>query len=404
MDGAQGSIEELTIAPEDPGFYRDAGPACRWLHDVAPVYWHEAQDLWVISKWEDIRYVSRSPELFCSSQGTLLRRPKGDGAPRPAPPSNVDGRLVGPSLLEMDPPMHGRYRQLVSRAFTTKMVASLEPRIRAIAQQSIDSVLGETADFVEYLAAPLPLLIIAEMLGIPGEDIGEFKRWTDAIASSTNRDPTIATEMFDYLEHQLDLREGRPREDLLSGLLSAQVDTDRLSRPDILRTVSFLLVAGNETTRSLIAGGARALMEHPEQKAKLLAEPEQIRNGVEEMLRWVTPVRWFGRTAAGDQVIRGQRIADGDYLLLLYLAGNRDSEVWLEPYAFDVTRPPSQHVSFGHAEHLCIGTGLARLEARVMFEELLLRCPDLTLAGEVQLMDSALLNCTESMPVTFAAR
>ena len=384
----------LVIAPEDPQFYRDPDPACRWLHEYAPIYWHGAQELWILSKWEDIRFASRNPSLFASGGGVLV--------PRRAVHRNGRGGRRPPSLQEMDPPEHGLYRQLVSRAFSPRMVASLEHRIRRIATDCLDRVEpGAVTDFVSQVAAPVPLLIIAEMLGVPQEDRGTFKRWTDAVALSTNTDASVGREMAAYFAVQLKEREREPQDDLLSALLLAEVDGERLTEAEIVQTVAFILVAGNETTRNLISGGARALMQFPDQRTRLLEDPSLMTGAVEEMLRWVTPVQWFARTVTGDVELNGVSISAGDYVLLFYRAGNRDPEVWSDPYKFDVTRPLKAHTAFGHGEHSCIGAPLARLEAKVVFEELLSRYPNFSLADDVELLPSALLNAVERMPVEF---
>jgi cytochrome P450 len=384
---AAGTTADTTnpvIAPGDPAFYLDPDPACRWLHEHAPVFWSEPQQLWVLSKWDDIRFASRNPDRFSSAGGTLLPRK----------------RVRVPNLLEMDPPTHALHRQLVNRAFSPRMVTDLEPAIRRIVRDCLDAIdPREVNDFVTCLAVPLPILIIAQMLGIPPGDLDDFKRWTDAVASSTNTDANVGVEMFDYFQGQLDDRSRHPRDDLLTGLLRAEVDGERLTRPEIVGIVAFLLVAGNETTRNLISGGVRTLNGFPDQKAKLATDASLLPAAVEEILRWVTPVRWFARTATTDVELRGQTIGADDYVLLLYRAGNRDPDVWADPYTFDVTRPAKPHVAFGHGEHLCIGAALARLEARVMFEVLLSRHPHFELAGDVRTLPSALLNAIESMPI-----
>jgi cytochrome P450 len=213
-------------------------------------------------------------------------------------------------------------------------------------------------------------------------------------------------ELFAYFHAKLGERRGRPHDDLLSALAAAEVDGERLADEELLMFCMTLLVAGNETTRNLISGGARALMEFPDQRRALVENPDRLPGAVEEMLRWVTPIRSFARTATRDTEIRGQRIAAGEYVLLLYTSGNRDEEVF-GPTAdvFDVGRPAeSMHVVFGFGEHFCLGASLARLEARVLFEELLARFPDFSLAGEIVPLRSTLMNGLVRMPVTFDGR
>jgi cytochrome P450 len=312
----------------------------------------------------------------------------------------------------MDPPQHNRYRKLVSRAFTPGMVAGLEGRIRAIARESLDAIrTGETHDLVETVAVPLPMLVIADMLGVAAEDRETFKRWSDATiaAADTGQTPEAMEqvgELFAYFYGKLGERRERPQQDLLSALAAAEIDGDRLADEELLLFCMTLLVAGNETTRNLIAGGAKALMEFPDQRRALVGHPDRLPGAVEEMLRWVTPIRSFARTATRDTEIRGQRIAAGDYVLLLYASGNRDEEVF-GPTAdvFDIGRPADvQHAAFGFGEHFCLGASLARLEARVLFEELLDRFPDFSLAGEIVPLRSTLMNGLVHMPVTFRGR
>ena len=389
-------VTPSALVLDDPDFYlADPHAAFRWMRERAPVYRCERARLWAISKHADIMRVSRNPEIFCSARGILIN----DGLRGETPME------VPPSIIYMDPPQHNRYRKLVSRAFTPGMVAGLEGRTRAIARESLDAIRsGETHDFVETVAVPLPMLVIAEMLGVAAEDRGTFKRWSDAIiaAADTGTSPESMQhvgELFAYFYAKLGERRGR----LLSALAAAEVDGERLADEELLMFCMTLLVAGNETTRNLISGGAKALMEFPDQRRALVENPDRLPGAVEEMLRWVTPIRSFARTATRDTEIRGQRIAAGDYVLLLYASGNRDEEVF-GPTAdvFDVARPAEpMHVAFGFGEHFCLGASLARLEARVLFAELLGRFPDFSLAGEIVPLRSTLMNGLVRMPVTF---
>jgi len=297
-------VTPSALALDDPDFYlADPHAAFRWMRERAPVYRCERARLWAISKHADIMRVSRNPEIFCSARGILIN----DGLRGETPME------VPPSIIYMDPPQHNRYRKLVSRAFTPGMVAGLEGRTRAIARESLDAIRsGETHDFVETVAVPLPMLVIAEMLGVAAEDRGTFKRWSDAIiaAADTGTSPESMQhvgELFAYFYAKLGERRGR----LLSALAAAEVDGERLADEELLMFCMTLLVAGNETTRNLISGGAKALMEFPDQRRALVENPDRLPGAVEEMLRWVTPIRSFARTATRDTEIRGQRIAAG---------------------------------------------------------------------------------------------
>ena len=384
-------------ALDDPSFFLDDVEASyRRLRDESPVYWCERAGFWALAKHGDIQFVSKNPQLFCSGRGVLVNDPMRDGT-MPAQP---------PSIIYMDPPAHVRYRRIVSKVFTPRMVAALEPRIRSLAAASLDAVpVGGAIDFVEHIAAPLPLLVIAEMLGIPGEDRVQLKRWSDAIIDGADAgvEATMSTvqELFGYFLQSLETRRQAPRDDLISALVLAEVEGERLADDEVLMFCMTLLVAGNETTRNLIAGGTRGLILFPDQRRKLVADPALIPNAVAEMLRWVTPVKTFARTATTDTRIRGQRIAEGDYVVLLYASGNRDEEVW-GPTAerFEVSRSPDPgHLSFGIGPHSCLGLNLATLEANVLFEEMLARFPSLELAGECERLRSTIMNGIVRMPV-----
>jgi len=390
------------FSPEDPDFYLgDPYPALRRLRREDPVHWHAKAACWCITKHADVERVSRNPQLFTSTRGVVL----GIG-PESRPPG------VPPAILEMDPPDHNRHRKLVIQAFAPRAIAALEPRIRAIARESLDAVpVGEPVDFVGAVSIPLPMFVIAEMMGVPREDWPEFRGWSDAIVRSAGGLRDAATDaalgqMFAYFAKHLGDRRRAPREDLVSTLAHAEIDGDRLSDPEILIFCVTLLVAGNETTRNLISGGACALMQHPEQLRTLRAGPALVPNAVEEMLRWWAPVRSITRHAARATSLRGREIAEGECVLLLYPSANRDEEVWGEDAErFDARRDHAhrRHLSFGFGEHLCLGASLARLEARVLFEELFDRLPEFEPAGPVELLRSRLIHGIERMPVLFGA-
>ena len=391
------------FAPDDIDFYLgDPYPALRRLRREDPVHWYEKAACWCITKHADVEQVSRNPQLFTSTQGILL----GYGLENRQ-------RGVPPSILEMDPPQHNRHRKLVIQAFAPRAVAALEPRIRAIARESLDAVpVGEAVDFVNAVSIPLPMYVIAEMVGVPREDWSDFRRWADALVhaaggmGNAGNDAILAAlgELFAYFTELLAARRRTPREDLVSTLARAEIDGDRLTDPEILMFCATLLAAGNETTRNLISGGAFALMQHPDQKHVLLADPGLVPNAIEEMLRWWPPLLSFSRHATSATSLRGKEIGEGDCVLLLYPAANRDEEVWGEDAErFDVRRDHTRrrHLSFGFGEHLCLGAPLARLEARVMFEELLARLPEFEPAGPLERQHSRLMNGIERMPVVF---
>jgi cytochrome P450 len=389
----------LSHALNDPDFYLvDVDDAYRRLRADAPVYWCERAGVWALAKHADVDMVSRNPQLFGSSQGVIVNDPMRNGTMPGTPPS----------IIYMDPPVHVRYRRLVSKAFTPRMVAALEPRIRALACESLDPIVAdEPVDFVEHIAVPLPMLVIAEMLGIPARDRDRFRIWSDGIIAAadagTEASMPVLQELFGYFFEVLAQRRLERADDLISALAFAEVDGEKLADDEILMFCMTLLVAGNETTRNLISGAARALTRFPDQRRRLLAEPALLPNAVDEMLRFVTPIKTFARTATEDTTIRGQRIAAGDYVVLLYASANRDEEVWgPDADRFDVGRTPGPgHLAFGIGQHSCLGANLARLETRILFEELFRRFPHFELAGDVVPLRSTLMNGIVEMPVTF---
>jgi cytochrome P450 len=312
-----------------------------------------------------------------------------------------------PSILRMDPPRHNLHRKLVMGAFTPRRIAALEPRIREIAKRSLDAIDPRApVDFVEQIAIPLPMYVIAEMLGVSSDDYGAFRRWSDAMIEAGGGDitPKTAATVGELIRYVLDVAERRrrdPHDDLISIITLAELEGERLTDAEIGMFCLTLLVAGNETTRNLVSGGGLLLARHPDQREKVLADPGLLPNAIEEMLRVVSPVRNFARVATEDTELRGKRIRKGEMLVLFYASANRDEEVFgAHTDAFDVTRASARRqIAFGFGEHLCLGASLARLEARVMFEELFARWPRFALAGDPDPLLSILMNGLVHMPV-----
>jgi cytochrome P450 len=281
--------------------------------------------------------------------------------------------------------------------------------MREIASESLAAVpVGIPVDFVEAMAVPLPMFGNADLIGVPREDRRRYRIWSDAMVKAgsggfSEKTGEVLGEMFGYLGDAMKRRRIDPQDDLISTLLHAEIDGERLSDKEVLMFIVTLLVAGNETTRNLISGGTRALLERPDQLEKLVAAPALLPNAIEEMLRFVTPVRNFVRRATEDCELGGKRIAKGDFVVLLYGSANRDETRFAPDVdAFDIERESARHhVAFGSGEHLCLGAPLARLEARVLFEELLPRLPGMRSAGPVEPLVSTLMNGIERMPVTF---
>jgi cytochrome P450 len=393
---------ELPPDPTVPGFYlrADYYDVLADLRRVAPV--HEfAPGTYTIARYDDIREISRDPARFCSSMGALVNDPMRASEP----PANA------PSILHMDPPDHVGFRKLVNREFTPRAIANLEPRIRELARTVLDRTPDTGVfDFVDLVAAPFPLMVIAELLGIPDGDRPDFRRWSDAIIEAPDlpaADAAAATgELFRYLMEHIAAKTAAPGDDVVSLLVGAELDGRTLDQGELLIFLLTLLVAGNETTRTLISGGTLACFEHPAQRADMVADPSLIPSAVEECLRWVTPIQAFARTVTADTVIGGVEVKKLDYLVMLYASGNRDEQTF-GPTAgeFDIrrdTNPP--HLAFGFGEHLCLGAALARMETRILFEEMLSRHPYYGVAGEPQWVASSLVRGMHSMPLTWDAR
>ena len=394
-------IEGLDFRPDDPEWYLgDPHAAYRRLRRDAPVHWYEPDRFWFLSKHADVFAVSKDPAVFCSGRGFRIHDDLRTGG-------GIEG--IPPSILGMDPPDHTRYRGLVNRYCTPRAMSQVERRIREIARESLDRVeTGKVVDFVECVSVPLPVLVIAELLGVPLEDQRQFKDWSDDLIAANDGDFEAMArvgELFGYMIAQALDRRRSPREDLLSVVATGEPNGRLLNEPELGIFAVALLGAGNETTRNAISGGAIALMEHPDQRAALAADPSLIPNAVEEMVRWVSPIKSFARTATRDTEIRGQKVSEGDFVVLSYASANRDEEVYgATAEEFDVRRSGvSSHLGFGVGQHFCLGAHLARLEVKILFEELLGRFPRFEPAGEVERVRSTLINGIARLPVVFSS-
>ncbi|OBF48562.1 cytochrome [Mycobacterium sp. 852002-50816_SCH5313054-b] len=386
---------QTTYPLHSPDFYAgDPYPAYRELRATMPVCWNDVTNFWALLKYEDIRFVSSNPSLFTSTKGISIPDPQ---QPNPVQEGN---------LIFTDPPRHRQLRKLINSGFTRRRVAVLEPKIREIVRGILDGIEPDSVlEFAEEIAAPLPTRMIAELIGAPPDDWEQFREWSDAATGTA--DPEIELDsvvalgqLYEYFQKLIAARRSSPREDLLSVLAGAEIDGVRLTDEDLLNFAFLLLVAGNETTRNLIALGTLALIAHPDQRRLLVEDRSLIPGAVEEMLRWNSPVVHMARTATADVEIRGQRIAEGDIVVMLYGSANRDEDVFgPDSEEFKVTRHPNPHIAFGCGEHSCVGAQLARLEAAVMFEELLRRFPRLELVGEVDRMRATMVPGVKRMPV-----
>ncbi|OJZ74479.1 cytochrome [Mycobacterium paraffinicum] len=385
-----------------PDFYAgDPYPAYRELRNTTPVVWNDVTNFWALLKYEDIRYVSGHPLTFSSTKGISI--------PDPAQPEPVQEG----NLIFTDPPRHRQLRKLINSGFTRRQVQLLEPKVRQIVKGIIDGVdPSRDYEFAEEIAAPLPTRMIAEMLGAPPEDWERFRAWSDAAVGTADPDIELDSmvalaELYEYFTKLIAARrsgEVTGQDDLLSILAAAEVDGERLTDEDLLNFSFLLLVAGNETTRNLIALGTLALIDHPEQFALLRSDPSLLPCAVEEMLRFTSPVTHMARQATEDVEIRGQQIKAGDTVVMLYGSANRDEEIFgASSEEFDITRNPNPHIAFGAGEHACLGAQLARLEARVMFEVLLGAFPTIELTGDVSRLRATMVPGVKRMPIRLGA-
>jgi len=389
-----------TFPLHSPDFYAgDPYPAYRELRATSPVCWNDVTNFWALLKYEDIRFVSSNPALFTSTKGVTI------------PDTAVANPVLEGSLIFTDPPRHRQLRKLINTGFTRRHVAILEPKIRDIVGRILDGIEPDsTHEFAEEIAAPLPTRIIAELLGAPPDDWEQFRAWSDATTGTADPEIELDTfvaigQLYEYFQKLIAARRVAARDDMLSILVDAEIDGERLSDEDLLNFAFLLLVAGNETTRNLIALGTCALISHPDQLRLLVDDPALIPGAVEEMLRWNSPVVQMARTATRDVDIRGQLVREGEVVVMLYGSANRDEDIFgADSEEFKVTRHPNPHIAFGCGEHSCLGAQLARLEACVFFDELLRRFPRLQLVGQVDRMRATMVPGVKRMPVRLGCK
>jgi cytochrome P450 len=357
---------------------------------------------WALTKHDDIWHVSRNPELFCSGKGSNIAD------------LTVELNEFFGSMISMDDPKHVRLRTIVSKGFTPKEITRIEEYVKNKAKSIVDKVLAkyganEEFDFVDAIAAPFPLQIICEMMGIPESDERQILDWTNVILGAGDPDfggtlenlITVALEMFAYAQALGEARLANPTDDLTSVMMHSIVDGDRMSSQEFGSFFILLVVAGNETTRNAISHGMLQLTEHPDQKAAWYGDFESKTKGaVEEIVRWASPVIHFRRTATRDTEIRGVKIKAGEKVVMWYNSGNRDEEIYENPHQFNIARTlaPAQ-VGFGAGgPHFCLGANLARREIAVMFDEIRRRLPNLVITGEPAYLQSNFINGIKRMP------
>ncbi len=373
--------EVLTYNPFLAEVREDPYPHYRELREAEPVHRSPFMDMWVLTRYEDVALVLRDQRFSAD-------RTKWNGV------REVENFQPTRSLLSLDPPDHTRLRHLVSKAFTPRIVEQLRPQAQVIVDEALEKAAARGAmELIEDLAYPLPVAVIARMLGVPEEDWPRFREWSRVLVSSL--DPvafpspemlaalTAAQEaLLDYLRGIVAQRRREPRPDLISDLIAVEEQGDVLNERELLVMLNLLLVAGHETTVNLIGNGMLALLRHRDQLALLRARPGLIETAVEELLRFDSPVQLTGRIAAQDCTLGGQHIGQGQLVLTLLGAANRDPQQFADPDRLDLTRSPNQHFSFGRGIHFCLGAPLARLEGRIAIGSLVERFPRLMLAGE----------------------
>lgn len=385
-----------------------------------PVYWNpeaDAAGFWAITRHDDIEAISKNPKVFSSA--------KENGGHRIFNENEIDENNTEASMISMDPPGHAAYRRMVTPGFVPKRISNMEERIRARVTRLLDQLAekgktGNEVEFVSAVAAALPIEVLAELFGVPESDGPKLFEWSNATVGEDDPELRVSDdymrqciiEMATYAAGLWQQRLAQPGEDLISMLAHSKIPNaegkaEPMSFPAYIGTFILLVVAGNETTRNSISGGLLALSEFPEERRKLLDNPALIPSAVQEIVRWVSPVLHMRRTATEDTEIRGQTIKKGDKVVMWYASANRDEEVWDEPFRFDVTRytnpQAATQLGFGAGQHFCLGSRLAELQLKVLFEELLKRFPDIHVSGPIRRLRSNFIAGIKEMPVKLTA-
>ena len=373
--------ETLTYNPFLPEVRDDPYPTYRALREADPVHRSPFMGMWVLTRYKEAGFVLRDPRM--SADRTRWEGFQASGGP-----------AIMRSMLSSDPPDHTRLRTLVNKAFTPRVVESLRPQLEAIVDEALTTAARQGGlELIDELAYPLPVTVIADMLGVPPHDWPRFRQWSSALVAGLDPVPVFEAErtaaflaareaLSGYLKGVVAERRRDMRDDLISRLIAVEEQGDVLSEQELITMLNLLLVAGHETTVNLLGNGLLALLRNPEQLALLRERPELIEGAVEELLRWDSPVQLTGRVALTELELDGHEVRPGEMLLILLGAANRDPEQFQDPDRLDLARSPNQHFAFGRGIHFCLGAPLARLEARIAIRELVSRFPGLRLAGE----------------------
>lgn len=380
----------------EPRIIEDPYPVYKALRDSDPAHWSAEMCCWVLSRYEDVHAALANPAIYSSAQGIF---------PSPAGPSMAEAFL--PMLIMTDPPRHTAMRRVISSAFTRGGVESLENKIVGLVRNLIDQFVDGTGafDFVERFAGPLPALVIADMMGIPRDDLQQFRAWSSDLVQASARSRTglaAAAGLYEYFDHQVAKRREHPTDDLISALIHG-ADSEILTVDEVLGTCLLLLIAGHETTTNLLANTMVVLAHDGHARTRLMADPRQIPDAIEELLRYESPVQALSRTLTTDVHLHGKHLRPGDSVLLLFGAANRDDRAFINPDTFDIDRPNVHHLALGRGAHFCLGAPLARLETRIALEQLLPVLGNWTVDhAEVTRLTSAPIRGYQRLPICAA--
>ncbi|MEO2168341.1 MAG: cytochrome P450 [bacterium] len=387
-------------------------PIWELLRHEDPVHWYDktaGRPFWAITRHDDIIAIGKDPERFISGPRLVLQN-------KPEP----DDDFMPPTLIQLDPPKHGDYRSMAIKRFTPGRMRQMHPDIERIAREIVDELLAQgdeiECDFVEKVAAPLPIAVIAWMLGVPREDWRLLFDWTNRIigasdpefqsdgmdASQTAQSAMI--ELFGYFTELSKEKKKNPQDDLTTLFTQMEYEGEPLPDMDVMTWCLIIVVAGNETTRNATTGGMLAFIEHQAEMRKLQSDLSLMKPAVEEIVRWTSPIIHFARTATCDVEIRGRKIREGEAVGLFYPSANRDETVFDDPYSFRIDRQPNHHLGFGQGEHFCLGAHIARLEMEFAYKYLLPKIEEVELAGDIERLNSALVGGVKRLPIRLKLR